>query len=66
MQTANLLDWLQNLQVIAALRSAMLIFFTSSWWAEIWYNVRVGISMSVLIKIPESDSFRGSEAGLKY
>ena len=27
MQRANLLDWLQNLQVVAALRSAMLIFF---------------------------------------
>ena len=26
MQRANLLDWLQNLQVVAALRSAMLIF----------------------------------------
>ena len=38
MQRANLLYWLQNLQVVAALRSAMLIFLQILWWAEIWYK----------------------------
>ena len=66
MQQANLLDWLQSLQLNRSFALCDDDFFTSSRWTEIWYKVGVGVLLSVLITIPESDWFCGSEAGLKY
>ena len=77
MQRANLLDWLQNLQVVAAFRCAMMIFLHIFDERRFRYRVGVGVLLSVqdeinfnwsklLIAIPESDWFCGFEAGLKY
>ena len=56
----------KNLQVVAALRSATLISLQVVDDRRFWYRVGVGVSVSVLITIPESDWFCGSGAGLKY